>query len=225
MKPISESDLEQLSAYIDGELSDSERRFFQKRLAADAGLRAACERAWVASAVLRSQPIRLMPSGSAEAICAGCPDKAPSNARWRIAASFAAAVVAVGLGLQWWPSGQSQPAAPRVAAAPLAPQTAAPAPVAQPAKAAAPVQVAASKPSAPAQGRASALPGADTGNPSQFALNEAVLAKSWPKRDAAMQDYWVRHNRMAGNAAGNDLIAYAELLAEPPHEPAAQEQE
>ena len=49
MKPITETDLEQLSAYIDGELSDSERRFFQKRLCNDAELRAACERAWIAS--------------------------------------------------------------------------------------------------------------------------------------------------------------------------------
>lgn len=225
MKPISDSDLEQLSAYIDGELSDSERRFFQKRLAADAGLRAACERAWIASAVLRSQPIRLMPADSAETICTGCPDKAPSDARWRIAASFAAAVVAVGLGLQWWPSGQSQPAAPRVAVTPLAPQTTAPAPVVQTQSVGSPVRVTASKPSASVQSRAPALPAVDTGNPSQFALNEAVLAKSWPKRDAAMQEYLVRHNRMAGNAAGNDLISYAELLAEPQPEPAAQEQQ
>ena len=56
---------------------------------------------------------------------------------------------------------------------------------------------------------------ANADNPSQFALNEAVLAKSWPQRDAAMQGYLIRHNQMAGNSAGNDLISYAELLAEP----------
>jgi hypothetical protein len=55
----------------------------------------------------------------------------------------------------------------------------------------------------------------DVGDPSQFALNEAVLAKSWPERDSAMQGYLIRHNQMAGNSAGNDLISYAELLAEP----------
>ena len=49
MKPITETDLEQLSAYIDGELSDSERRFFQKRLSSDVELRAYCERVWIAS--------------------------------------------------------------------------------------------------------------------------------------------------------------------------------
>ena len=38
MKPISETDLEQLSAYIDGELHGSERRFFEKRLTADPAL-------------------------------------------------------------------------------------------------------------------------------------------------------------------------------------------
>ena len=84
MKPISETDLEQLSAYIDGELSDSERRFFQKRLANDADLRAACERAWIASSVLKSQPMRLMPAGSADSICAQCqPESNAVKAPWR----------------------------------------------------------------------------------------------------------------------------------------------
>ena len=223
MKPISETDLEQLSAYIDGELSDSERRFFQKRLAADPDLRAACERAWIASSVLRSQPIALMPATSAEAICAACPEQRSGPGNWRMAASFAAAVVAVALGLQWWPAGQTQAPAARVATSPQPAQPLAPLPRAQTPPGAQPMQVAAAKPVTARPGKPAAAPGPDSGDPSGFALNEAVLAKTWPQRDAAMQDYLIRHNRMAGNAAGNDLISYAELLAEPQPEAAGQE--
>lgn len=222
MKPISETDLEQLSAYIDGELSDSERRFFQKRLSSDTELRAACERAWIASSILKSQPIQLMPTSCAEAICAQCEDRIQTNVPWRLVASVAAVALAFGLGIQWLPSGQ-QPKAilaqtttvsarqiPAPEASPKALQTE------TPLLATTPVKVV----SVPAKPAASSLPIAQgTDNPSEFALNEAVLAKSWPQRDAAMQGYLIRHNQMAGNSAGNDLISYAELLAEP--QPAA----
>ena len=101
MKPISENDLEQLSAYIDGELSDSERRFFQKRLANDEALRAYCERAWIASSVLKSQPFQLMPADSAGRICARC--EAPAG-RFklpvRLVASFSALALVAALGYQ-----------------------------------------------------------------------------------------------------------------------------
>lgn len=221
MKPINEIDMEQLSAYIDGELSDSERRFFQKRLAADAGLRAACERAWIASSVLRSQPIQLMPASCADAVTARCEGNAQTRAPWRMVASFAALAVAFGLGLQLLPSGQREavPLAQGGSVSGQAKPASAPPAMAQqelPALAMAPVKetTPAAKPSGPTPPISR-----DSGNPSEFALNEAVLAKSWPQRDAVMQDYLVRHNRMAGNAAGNDLIAFAELLAEP--QPAA----
>jgi len=217
MKPINETDMEQLSAYIDGELSDSERRFFQKRLAADAGLRAACERAWIASSVLKSQPIQLMPASCADAVTARCEANARTRGPWRMVASFAALAVAFGLGLQLLPSGQPEavPLAQSESASVQAQSASAPPAMTQreiPALAKAPAKntTPAAKPSGPI-----APISRDAGNPSEFALNEAVLAKSWPQRDAAMQDYLVRHNRMAGNAAGNDLIAFAELLSEP----------
>lgn len=224
MKPISETDLEQLSAYIDGELHGSERRFFEKRLAADPGLRAACERAWLASTVLKAQPFRLMPENSAADICARCDaDAAPSRGRtWAMAASLAALTMAAGIGYRLWPDAE----APAPEAAELAAKPASRA-LPKPAGAAATVQ------SAPvvrrnlqrpqlADNAAPAATSAAADDPSGFELNEATRSKTWPKRDQALDDYLVRHNQMSGNA-GNDLISYADLLSEPEAAPDPQE--
>lgn len=226
MKPISETDLEQLSAYIDGELSDSERRFFQKRLAADAGLRAACERAWIASSILKSQPIQLMPASCADAICAGCEDATETRGRWRLVASFAAVAVAFGLGMQLLPSDNNETLAPtRTAQVTVTPSAVTEPTTTRPLET---PQLAKSVPALPKPAQratAAVVVAGSSDDPSAFTLNEAVLAKSWPQRDAAMQGYLVRHNQMAGNAAGNDLISYAELLAEPQPEAQVPEQE
>lgn len=221
MKPISETDLEQLSAYIDGELSDSERRFFQKRLASDAELRAACERAWIASSVLKSHPLHIMPNSCADQICARCDELPQGRSYWRWAASFAAITFAFGLGIQMMPNkndtltSQAEPVAVTAMQNPVSKQPA----VSRQSDtsllattAALPVKNSPVKQNPP-RPAPDVIP--DVGNPSQFTLNEAVLAKSWPERDSAMQGYLVRHNQMAGNSAGNDLISYAELLAEP----------
>ncbi|WP_395770545.1 sigma-E factor negative regulatory protein [Arenimonas sp.] len=215
MKPISETDLEQLSAYIDGELSDSERRFFQKRLANDADLRAACERAWIASSVLKSQPLQLMPAGSADAICAQCqPETSGVKTPWRLVASFAALTLVAGLAYQLLPSPDAPAAADRSVAqqTPVSPpvqsiaETTPAAVQKAPAKQATTVAV---KSAAPSQQLAA------VDDPTRFELNEATRSKSWPKRDQAMDDYLVRHNQMTGSNTGNDLISYAQMLSAP----------
>ena len=215
MKPISETDLEQLSAYVDGELSDSERRFFQKRLANDADLRAACERAWIASSVLKSQPMRLMPAGSADAICAQCqPETSGVKTLWRLVASFAALTLVAGLAYQLMPGSEAP-----VAGDPMIAQQA---PIPSPAPTVAEavpalVQKASTKP-ATADAVKSAAPWqqlAAVDDPTRFELNEATRSKSWPKRDQAMDDYLARHNQMTGSNTGNDLISYAQMLSAP----------
>lgn len=222
MKPISETDLEQLSAYIDGELHGSERRFFEKRLAADADLRAACERVWLASTVLKAQPFRLMPESSAAEICARC-DGTPNRGRaWALVASLAALTVAAGIGYRLWPD--AEPNTPGIIELAAKPASRA---LPKPAGAAATVQ------SAPvvrrnlqrpqlAENATPAASGAATDDPSGFELNEATRSKTWPKRDQALDGYLVRHNQMSGNA-GSDLISYAELLSEPDAAPEPQE--
>lgn len=224
MKPISETDLEQVSAYIDGELHGSERRFFEKRLAADPGLRAACERAWLASTVLKAQPFRLMPETSAADICARCDADGASNRgrAWTLVASLAALTVAVGIGYRLWPEAETTASETVELAAKPASRA-----LPKPAGAAATVQ------SAPvvrrnlqrpqlAENTTPVASGVAADDPSAFELNEATRSKTWPKRDQALDDYLVRHNQMSGNA-GNDLISYADLLSEPDAAPEPQE--
>jgi hypothetical protein len=219
MKPINENDLEQLSAYIDGELSDSERRFFQKRLANDETLRAYCERAWIASSVLKSQHIQLMPIDSAGRICMQCePPPRRFKPSWSMAASFGAMALVASLGYQLLlPASRHQTeiaqtgdAAPsKNSSNPIAaiPDTPNPVP-------AQPIDVVTDKPVK------SVKPTPDPGllassDPSQFELNEATRSTAWPKRAQGMDDYVVRHNEMAGARAGNGLVSYAQMLAEP----------
>lgn len=222
MKPISETDLEQLSAYIDGELHGSERRFFEKRLAADSALRAACERAWLASTVLKAQPFRLMPESSAADICARCqPEAAGGTRRWALVASLAALTVAAGIGYRLWPEAPVDPTdAVAVAAKPASRVLAKPAGAAATVQSAPVVRRNLQRPQLADNAAPTAAVAGD--DPSSFELNEATRSKTWPKRDQALDGYLVRHNQMAGSA-GNDLISYAELLSEPESTPEPQE--
>jgi anti-sigma factor RsiW len=219
MKPINENDLEQLSAYIDGELSDSERRFFQKRLASDETLRAYCERAWIASSVLKSQHIQLMPIDGADRICMQCePLPRRFKASWSMVASFGAMALVAALGYQLLlPASphqteiaqtvdvaQTKNSDSKIAAVPDAPK-----PTSVQA-----IDVVADK------SVKSLKPTSDSGllassDPSQFELNEETRSTSWPKRVQGMDDYVVRHNEMAGARAGNGLVSYAQMLAQP----------
>ena len=60
--------LEQLSAWMDGELPADEARFLQRRLGNDRALREQWERWQVASACLRSVPVRAMDPGLSDRI-------------------------------------------------------------------------------------------------------------------------------------------------------------
>jgi anti-sigma factor RsiW len=224
MKPINENDLEQLSAYIDGELSDSERRFFQKRLANDEALRAYCERAWIASSVLKSQPFQLMPVDSAERICAQC--DAPSarfRQPFRLVASFGALALVAALGYQLLLP--SDTARPTLAQAPEARPTAVPAALdpraAQAGKPAAVAVTGDVTAGVPVTSQDPDQRVADVNDPSQFELNETTRAKSWPKSGQDMEDYLVRHNEMIGANANSGLVSYAQILAEPEPDPSA----
>jgi len=220
MKPISDNDLEQLSAYIDGELSDSERRFFQKRLASDEALRAYCERAWIASSVLKSQPFQLMPADSAGRICAQC--HAPAGNRFgqpmRLVASFGALALVAALGYQLLqPVDTQQPTLAKMPEAEPATVTVGPIQaVADSGRPAAAPDVSDGR----AKPAAVKVPSDDAallaqGDPAQFELNEATRSKSWPTSSQGMEDYVVRHNEMIGANAGNGLVSYAQILAEP----------
>jgi len=231
MKPISETDLEQLSAYIDGELSDSERRFFQKRLSNDAELRVYCERVWIAASVLKSQPFQLMPANSAELIGSQCTSSGNTWASpMRLIASFGALAIVLGLGFQLTkPSGspsnamvQSVNSVPDINKTPvLVVQS----PSAAPSENTSAVVAATPAPNLPNSIKTpidASVQIASQNDPAEFELNESTRSKTWPRSNQGMDDYLARHNQMTDANASNGLISYAEILTN--QEPLPQEQ-
>lgn len=218
MKPITETDLEQLSAYIDGELSDSERRFFQKRLSSDVELRAYCERVWIASSVLKSQPLQILPNNCADIIGSQCQQKRSFVfTPMRLVASLGALAVVVGIGIQLMkPIDMSN----SVVQTNTLPEITAPALVVQ-----SPVTVKSTKNIVDINPKSTAQiadnlsePIVDNSqlvaytDPSQFELNESTRSKSWPRSNQGMDDYLVRHNQMVDANSSNGLISYAQIL-------------
>ena len=95
MNDATDTILEQLSAYMDGELPAAEARFLQRRLEADAGLRATWARMQVASTCLLGQPFRPMPQAVSEGVRRAVAETAPAGRRtamlgWGVAASVMA---------------------------------------------------------------------------------------------------------------------------------------
>lgn len=121
--------LEQLSAWMDGELPADEARFLQRRLHNDTALREQWERWQIASACLRGQPVRRADADLADRIAAAIGEAAndPQVRRPKFAwlASAAALVLAVALVPRML---AVDPASPGAADAPL-PVASAPAPV------------------------------------------------------------------------------------------------
>jgi hypothetical protein len=101
MTAIDTSLLEQLSAWMDGELPADEARFLQRRLHNDTALREQWERWQVASACLHGHPVRRMDADLPGRIAAGIAEAAndPPAHRPKMAwlASAAAVVLAVAL--------------------------------------------------------------------------------------------------------------------------------
>jgi hypothetical protein len=218
MKPITDTDLEQLSAYIDGELSDSERRFFQKRLSSDVELRAYCERIWIASSVLKSQPFQIMPLNNAESISSKCEYKRNFNfTPMRLVASFGALAIVAGIGFQLMKTTEMPSTVVQISS---------------PTATTLPVQVAQSTtqtsqndavvdPNNSQQGvNASSALSVDNAqlvaqnDPSQFELNESTRSKSWPRSNQDMDEFLVRHNQMVDANSSNGLISYAQILTD-----------
>ena len=130
MTPIEPRLLEQLSAWMDGELPADEARFLQRRLANDVALREQWERWQLAADCLKGHPVRLQDAALAgriqAAIAAGPQRRSASGLGW-LASAAAIALAAVLL-----PGVLSEAPAPEgvAASAALAPT---PAPVEAPA--------------------------------------------------------------------------------------------
>jgi hypothetical protein len=216
-----ETTCEQLSAWMDGELSPEEARFLERRLQHDAALRAKWERMQLASSCLRGHDLRPMPElAERVAVALEGPEAPARRARpwfgWAIAASLAVLAIAL------VPRLQSPPAAPPVATTPPVPAPTVPAPViTAPTPGAADLvaerapEPAPAVPGSEAPAVAAATPATAPLSPTEFPLAER--SATWPRAglpgsDTAMEGYLVRHNEMANADALGGFVPYLDVV-------------
>ncbi|MFY2764518.1 sigma-E factor negative regulatory protein [Arenimonas sp. MALMAid1274] len=200
MTPIPPDLLQDLCAWMDGELPEPQARFLQRRLEHDPELRGQWERWQLASACLRGQPVRPMPAALAPAIAAAIAGErvaAPGARRWPWLAGAAAAVFAAALlpgllaeapgpGLAPSPELAAQPGVPVFEASPMPPA-----------------------PSTPVDAATSVR---------DFPLAEVAGGKPWPRSPLApdgrsMEAYLVRHNALMAEDGLGGFMPYVDVVA------------
>lgn len=237
MNQTPENLAEQLSAYMDGELSDEQARFLQRRLEHDLELRRKWQRLQVAASCMKGQPWLPARSGLGEgvqaALAASAAAASPSRrplAGWAVAASLAA--LAVVFGPRLMPAADTAPTmadASRPAQARLVPSPGAADLVSDPGQdlaGAAPVQGSAiSGPDAAiiASTQPPQSPLSLAQSPTEFPLVEGEQKASWPRSglpgvpdDPALEAYLVRHNQMLANDGLGGFVPYVDVLARDP---------
>jgi len=191
-----ETMLQDLSAWMDGELPPDQARFLERRLAADPALRARWSRWLWAAECLRGQ-VALPADGLPEAVAAALAgDVAPAGGRrWRWVAGIAAAVLAAVLLPNLLATGESPGMPSPGLAGPERPVTAPVLPL-------------------PGETAVSPVPGGGE----VLAVEPAPAAKPWPRSplapdDRAMEAYLVRHNAMAAGDGLGGFMPYVDVVA------------
>ncbi|WP_374603662.1 RseA family anti-sigma factor [Arenimonas sp.] len=200
MTPPDQKLLEDLCAWIDGELPPDQARFLERRIANEPALQAQVERWQLASASLRGQPLRLMPAGMAERVAAAIreePTRRPGH-RWPWAAGIAAAV----LGLALLPGLVGQGGSPGLPPAPELARSQAPLP-----------PLALDVPVA----RVSPVPRQDIRELAAGIADEPS-ARPWPRSpleqgDRAVASYLVRHNALMASDGLGGLLPSVDVVA------------
>lgn len=199
MTPIDRELLEQLCAWMDGELPAEEARFLQRRLEHDPALRAQWERWQLASACLRGQPVRTMPSDLCNRVAAAVAAEPARGRRWpwlaAVAAAMLVAVLLPRLSLRDPGQFELAPGATLAEVPATAPVPAALEPLPAPAS---PVE---------------RLPSVR-----DFPLAEAGGRKPWPRSplvpdEGAMSDYLVRHNALMAEDGLGGFMPYVDVVA------------
>jgi hypothetical protein len=222
---------EQLSAWMDGELSGEQARFLQRRLEHDAELRAYYERCQLVSASLKRQPLKLAHRDLRASVSAAlAQETAPKKSRAWIPFA-AAASVALALFVAY-PQFQSQPASEDVvtadaAVSPMITVSRDVSSTSSPSLASADLVVDFSAPDPVAD---SAAPTTTPEIKSAAILASAKPArlpetldipatKPWPKatvvaNDPSMDAMLIRHNQMADGQGMNGFVPYVDVIAD-----------
>ncbi len=233
MNNLDEKICEQLSAWMDGELSRDEAMFLERRLQHDTALQAMYSRLQMSSACMKGQSARLMPQSLCTNIKQALAEEvSPQKSRrplfaWAAAASMAfAAIVFI-------PGMMQNTSAPEPRFAANAEQVTSPA--ATPSFASADLIASAStatatvsmpvqeSPSTPTPVRSNPVvieTMAGVESPENFPLNVSSEKRSWPRStvntnsDPALEAYLVRHNQMMAQDGMGGFIPYVDVVAQ-----------
>ena len=234
---------EQLSALMDGELSEAQARFLLRRLEHDEELRGKWARLQLASSCMKGHALRPMAADLAPRVAAGLAVATPVRAKrpllqWAIAASVAALALALAPRLMPGNAPESTSAVATTTAAPAEHVLASPASAdlvavhSTPSAGTSPVaadnpSVTASnsdfiKTNPDASAKASPLP-LSAQSPTEFPLIDSGDKRSWPRsevigggNDPALEAYLVRHNQMLANDGLGGFVPYVDVVASDP---------
>lgn len=234
MNTLDDKICEQLSAWMDGELSRDEAMFLERRLQHDEALQSLYSRMQISSACMKGQSVRLMPNTLCADIKLALAEQESSGKSrsplfaWAAAASlaFAAFVFVPGL-MQKTSEPQTNPAtnnqafttanntvasfasADLIADVPSAVSTTVVATTADPVQ---PVLAVNSSPETVGTN--------DIASPESFPLNVSSEKKAWPRSpvnansDPALEAYLVRHNQMMAQDGMGGFVPYVDVVAQ-----------
>ncbi len=234
MNALDDKICEQLSAWMDGELSREEAMFLERRLQHDEALQSLYSRMQISSACMKGQSVRLMPNTLCADIKLALAEQESSGKSrsplfaWAAAASlaFAAFVFVPGL-MQKTSEPQTNPAtnnqafttanntvasfasADLIADVPSAVSTTVVATTTDPVQ---PVRTVNSSPETVATN--------DIASPETFPLNVSSEKKAWPRSpvnansDPALEAYLVRHNQMMAQDGMGGFVPYVDVVAQ-----------
>ena len=237
MNPLDDKICEQLSAWMDGELSREEAMFLERRLQHDEALQAMYSRLQISSACMKGQSARFMP----QTLClnikqALAEEAAPKKSRkplfaWAAAASMAfAAIVFVPGMMQDTVAPEPKFAANNETNAELDPAPTFSAPSFASAdligdtSSAVSTTIIATPTTTAARITPADSPAVDTvagvESPENFPLNVSREKKTWPRApvnansDPALEAYLVRHNQMMAQDGMGGFVPYVDVVAQ-----------
>lgn len=234
MNTLDDNICEQLSAWMDGELSKEEAMFLERRLQHDEALQSMYARLQMSSACMKGHSARLMPStlciniknALAEEVVPQHKSRKPLFA-WAAAASLAfAAIVFVPGVMQNGDSTEPKFATNNVVVTePDATPTFASADLIADATTAVSTSARASTSTSAADTVAidnspSIETVADVSSPENFPLNVSTEKKTWPRSavnansDPALEAYLVRHNQMMAQDGMGGFVPYVDVVAQ-----------
>ncbi len=231
MNNLDDKICEQLSAWMDGELSRDEAMFLERRLQHDPALQAMYSRLQMTSACMKGHSARLMPASLCSNIKLALAEEVSSKKSRKPLFAWAAAASMAFAAIVFVPGMMQNTAVPEPKFAANADPASGP--IATPSFASADLIASAStdavntsvstSPSTPmpvTSNRTTIETVAGVESPENFPLNVSSEKRSWPRSavntnsDPALEAYLVRHNQMMAQDGMGGFVPYVDVVAQ-----------